>query len=57
MTHLISLNQTSKEADDALMRLFVAKSRFFKKGSIIKIATRYEDEVFYDRKRTLNLAS
>lgn len=57
MTHLISLNQTANELNDSLMRLYVAKSRFFRKGSIIKIATRYEDEVFYDRKRTLNLAS
>ena len=37
------------------MRLHVAKSRFFKKGDTIKIATDYDNEVFYDSQRTLNL--
>ena len=37
------------------MRLYVAKSRFFKKGDPIKIATDYENEKFYDKERTMNL--
>lgn len=56
MTHLISMNQSDNERKENIMRLHVAKSRFFKKGKTIKIATRYEDEVFYDRQRTLNLS-
>ena len=56
MTHLISMNQSDNERKENIMRLHVAKSRFFKKGNIFKIATRYEDEVFYDRQRTLNLS-
>ena len=57
MTHLISLNQTDDERNDNLMRLHVAKSRFFRKGATIRIATDYENEVFYDRRRTLNLVA
>lgn len=56
LTHLISLNQSDNEMREQTMRLHVAKSRFFKKGQTFKIATRYEDEVFYDRKRTLNMS-
>jgi replicative DNA helicase len=56
LTHLISLNQSDNEAKEQTMRLHVAKSRFFKKGATVKIATRYEDEVFYDRQRTLNMS-
>lgn len=55
MTHLISLNQSDKERNESIMRLHVAKSRWFRKGDTIKIATRYEDEVFYDKHRSLNL--
>lgn len=54
-THLISLNQSSAERKENVMRLHVAKSRFFKKGDTIKIATDYDNEVFYDGQRTLNL--
>lgn len=54
-THLISLNQTASERTDNTMRLHVAKSRFFKKGETFKIATDYDNEVFYDAQRTLNL--
>lgn len=54
-THLISLNQSSAERKECLMRLHVAKSRFFRKGDTIKIATDYDNEVFYDSQRTLNL--
>lgn len=54
-THLISLNQSSAERKENVMRLHVAKSRFFKKGDTIKIATDYDNEVFYDMQRTLNL--
>ena len=54
-THLISLNQSSAEREENVMRLHVAKSRFFKKGDTIKIATDYDNEVFYDARRTLAL--
>ena len=54
-THLISLNQSSAERKENVMRLHIAKSRFFKKGDTIKIATDYDNEVFYDGPRTLNL--
>lgn len=54
-THLISLNQTANERDESTMRLHIAKSRFFKKGDTFRIATDYDNEVFYDAQRTLNL--
>ena len=54
-THLISLNQSSPEREENVMRLHIAKSRFFKKGDTIKIATDYDNEVFYDARRTLGL--
>lgn len=54
-THLISLNQSSSERQENVMRLHVAKSRFFKKGDTIRIATDYDNEVFYDMQRSLNL--
>ncbi len=57
LTHLISLNQTSKERKERTMRLYVAKSRFFAKGEPFKIATDYEHERFYDEERTLNMAA
>lgn len=55
LTWLISLNQTDDERKDNAMRLHVAKSRFTKKGDTYKIATDYDREIFYDRKRTLDL--
>lgn len=55
-THVITLNQSKREEKENVMRLYVAKSRFFQKGSPFKICTDYEHELFYDRKRTLNLA-
>ena len=55
-THLISLNQSSSERKENVMRLHIAKSRFFQKGATIKIATDYDNEVFYDRQRSLALA-
>lgn len=55
MTHLISLNQSVNEMRENTMRINVAKSRFFKKGEPFKIATDYENELFYDRVRTLNI--
>lgn len=55
MTHLITLNQSQNEMKENTMRLYVAKSRFFKKGDPIKIATDYDNEMFYDRARTMNL--
>ena len=56
-THLISLNQTSAEREENIMRLHIAKARFFKKGDTIKIATDFDNEVFYDTQRTLTLNS
>src|SRR5574344_1860629 len=55
VTHLISLNQSSREEKEQTMRLNVAKSRFFKKGDAFRICTDYEHEQFYDRVRTMNL--
>ncbi len=54
-THLISLNQTANERSEDTMRLHVAKSRFFRKGDTFRIATDYDNEVFYDATRTVNL--
>ncbi|MDL2320208.1 hypothetical protein LJC45_03645 [Alistipes sp. OttesenSCG-928-B03] len=54
-THLISLNQTAIERNEDTMRLHIAKSRFFKKGDTFKIATDYDNEVFYNAERTMNL--
>lgn len=56
LTHLITLNQSDAERKESVMRIHIAKSRFFKKGDTFRIATRYDDEVFYDRQRTLNLS-
>ena len=55
LTHLITLNQSMNEAHEETMRLNIAKSRFFKKGSPFKIATNYKNETFYDRERTMDL--
>lgn len=54
-THLISLNQSSAERQEDMMRLHIAKSRFFKKGDTFKIATDYDNEIFYDAGRTIHL--
>lgn len=54
-THLISLNQSAAERKENLMRLHVAKARFFKKGETVRIATDYDNEVFYDAPRTMSL--
>lgn len=54
-THVITLNQSKREEAEATMRLYVAKSRFFQKGSPFRICTDYEHEMFYDRQRTLSL--
>lgn len=55
LTHLITLNQSSREEKENTMRIHVAKSRFFKKGDPFKIATDYEHEQFYDRIRSINI--
>ena len=55
LTHLITLNQSSREEKENTMRLHIAKSRFFKKGEAFKIATDYEHERFYDSERTMRL--
>lgn len=54
-THLISLNQSASERAEDMMRLHVAKSRFFRKGDTIKIATDFDNEIFCDIQRTLTL--
>lgn len=54
-THLITLNQSSKERHEKIMRLYADKFRFAAKGDPFKIATDYAHERFYDRVRTLNL--
>lgn len=54
-THLISLNQSAAERREGLMRLHIAKSRFFKKGDTIRIATDYDNEIFYDPERSMAL--
>ena len=56
LTHLITLNQSSREEKENTMRIHIAKSRFFKKGEAFKIATDYEHEKFYDRERTMNIS-
>jgi replicative DNA helicase len=56
VTHLITLNQSSQERQDATMRLFVAKARFWKPSKVFKIATDYQNEQFYDRQRSITLA-
>ena len=55
LTHLITLNQSANERREHTMRINVAKSRFFERGEAFKIATDYENEVFYDRTRTMNI--
>ena len=54
LTHLLTLNQSDREYHENTMRINVAKSRFFKRGKPIKIATNYDEEQFYDRKRSIN---
>ena len=55
LTHLITLNQSANERRERTMRINVAKSRFFERGEVFKIATDYENEAFYDRTRTMNI--
>lgn len=55
LTHLITLNQSNNERREKTMRIHVAKSRFFPKGDTFKIATDYDHEMFFDRRRTANL--
>lgn len=55
LTHLITLNQSDREAKEETMRLYVAKARWFKKGEPFRIATDYQHEQFYDRQRSMNL--
>lgn len=54
-THLFTLNQSKKEQQEKIMRINVAKSRFFARGPVFKIATDYEHEKFYDAVRSMNL--
>ena len=55
MTHLITINQSANERREHTMRIHVAKSRFFERGEPFKIATDYDNEMFYDRARTMNI--
>lgn len=55
LTHLITLNQSANERREHTMRINVAKSRFFERGEVFKIATDYDNETFYDRTRTMNI--
>ncbi len=55
LTHLITLNQSANERREHTMRINVAKSRFFERGEVFKIATDYDNETFYDRARTMNI--
>lgn len=55
LTHLITLNQSDREAKEETMRIHVAKARWFKKGEPFRIATDYQHEQFYDRVRTMNI--
>ena len=55
MTHLITCNQSANERREHTMRINVAKSRFFERGEPFKIATDYDNEMFYDRTRTMNI--
>ena len=54
-THLVSLNQSSAERKENVMRPHVAKAGSSRRGDTIRIATDYDNEVFYDGQRTLNL--
>ena len=57
-THILSLNQSAREAKEGIIRIHIAKSRFFRPNpATFKICTDDEHEVFYDRIRTLNLPS
>lgn len=55
MDHLITLNRSRNEMKENTMRLYVAKSRWFVIADPIRIATNYDNEMFYDRERTMNL--
>lgn len=57
LTHLITLNQSDAENREKTMRINIAKSRFFAKGPAFKIATDYDHEMFYDKKRTITLTN
>ena len=51
-SYFITLNQTSDEYQSNYMRIYVDKVRKYKGGQIIPIYQRYENERFYDRKKT-----
>ena len=56
VTHLITLNQSDNERKENVMRIHIAKARFFKRGEpTFKIATDYDHEAFYDRRRSIRL--
>lgn len=56
LTWLISLNRTKDEEEVNHMRLFIAKARFGKiSNRACKIVTDYDNEVFYDRNKSLIL--
>lgn len=48
-----TLNQTSTEYEENLMRIFLDKVRDHKGGQTVTIAQNYDSDRFYDRRRTL----
>lgn len=54
-THVISLNQSSKERNEGILRINIDKFRFAPKCDPFKIAIDFDRECFFDRERSLNL--
>ena len=54
-THLVSLNQSSAERKENVMRLHVAKKPVLQERRHYQDCHRLDNEVFYDGQRTLNL--
>lgn len=49
-----TINQTSEEYENNIIRIYLDKLRKSKAGKLFKIATHFETQRFYDRKRTLS---
>lgn len=54
-THVISLNQSSSERAEGLIRIHIDKFRFAPRCSPFRIAVNFDKECFFDRERTINL--
>jgi hypothetical protein len=50
-----TINQTSDEKEDEVMRIYADKLREYKSGQVFTIANNFSRARFYDRKRTLAL--